>query len=221
MYTAGAKTGIETTFFGKVMTFFALAMLISAGGAYVGGHYLLNYYLSAPGLIWIVYIAELVLIFTSRMWSRRAPLNRVLFAAFAFLSGLTVGPLIFSLTASAAGAAILTKALGATGAMFAATAIIGYTTQRDLSGMRGFLLTSLIGLIIVGVIGIFIPWSNTMELVYSGFGVLVFSAFTAYDFQRLKHYPQDAYIDAALNLYLDIFNLFLMLLRLLTGLSRN
>lgn len=219
MYRAGAKTGVETTFFGKVMMFFAFAMMISAGGAYVGGTYLMEYYLSAPGLIWVVYILELVLIFTSRIWSTKTPLNRLLFAAFAFLSGLTIGPLIFSLTASAAGSAILVKALGVTGAMFTGTAILGYTTQRDLSGMRGFLITSLIGMIIVGILGFFIPWSNTMEMVYSGFGVLLFSAFTAYDFQKLKHYPQDRYIDAALNLYLDIFNLFLMVLRLLMSLS--
>ncbi len=221
MYRADVKTGVETTFFGKVMIFFALAILISSAGAYIGGTYLIKYYLSAPGLIWGVYILELALIFTARTWSTKTPLNRILFAAFAFLSGLSIGPLIFSLTASAAGSALLVKALGATGAMFTATAVIGYTTRRDLSGMRGFLLTGLIGIIIVGILGFFIPWNNTMEMFYSGFGVLLFSAFTAYDFQKIKHYPQDRYIDAALNLYLDIFNLFLMILRLLMALSRD
>ena len=68
-------------------------------------------------------------------------------------------------------------------------------------------------MIIVGVIGIFVPWGSTMELVYSGIGILLFSAFTAYNMQSLKRYPEDRYIDAALSLYLDIFNLFLFILR--------
>ena len=79
----------------------------------------------------------------------------------------------------------------------------------------------LIGLIITGVIGIFLPWGNTMEMVYSGFGVLLFSAYTMYDFQKIKAYPADAAIDAALAIYLDIFNLFLMVLRFLMSMNRN
>lgn len=221
MYSADAKVGIEPTFFGKVMTFFALAMFVSAAGTYVGANYLMSYFIQNPALMWVMYIVELVLIFTSRMWSTRTPINRVLFAAFAFITGVTIAPLIMSLTATTAGTVILYKALGATGLMFSATALIGYTTRMDLSGMRVFLLTGLVGMIVVGIIGIFIPWSNTMEMVYAGVGVLLFSAFTAYDFQMLKNYPEDRYIDAALNLYLDIFNLFLMIVRLITSMNRN
>ncbi len=115
----------------------------------------------------------------------------------------------------------MTKALLATGLMFTATAAFGWTTKMDLSGMRGFLMIALIGMIVVGVIGIFIPWSNTMEMVYSGVGVLIFSGFIVYDFQKIKQYPEDRYIDAALNIYLDIFNLFLYILRLIMASRRN
>ncbi|MBI2634224.1 Bax inhibitor-1/YccA family protein [Candidatus Peregrinibacteria bacterium] len=138
-----------------------------------------------------------------------------MFALFTFITGITVAPLLAILAATPEGVTILTKALAITGLTFTATAIFGWTTKIDLSGMRGFLMIGLIGMILVGVVGIFLPWGNTMEMVYSGIGVLLFAGYTVYDFQKLKHYPEDRYIDAALNLYLDIFNLFLFILRLI------
>lgn len=221
MYQEGAKVGLEPTFFGKVMSFFALAILSSAAGTFITYKYFLLYFIQHPALMYVLFALELVLIFTSRIWSTKRPLNRVMFAAFTFITGVTVAPLIGVLMASSAGVAILSKALLATALMFSATAIFGWTTKWNLSGLRGFLLIGLIGLIIVGVIGIFIPWSNATEMVYAGFGVLLFSGFTMYDFQKLKQYPEDRYIDAALNLYLDLFNLFLMILRLIMGSSRD
>ena len=104
---------------------------------------------------------------------------------------------------------------------FTATAVFGWTTKIDLTGMRGFLIIGLLGMIITGIVGIFIPWSNTTEMVYSGIGVLLFIGYTAYDFQKIKHYPEDRYIDAALSLYLDIFNLFMFILRLILSSRRD
>ena len=105
--------------------------------------------------------------------------------------------------------------------MFTAGAIIGRTTHRNLSGLSGFLFLGIIGMIVVGILGIFFPWGNGFEIIYSGFGVLLFSAFVMYDVQKLKHYPPDRYIDAALALYLDIFNLFINILRLMGALRRD
>ena len=215
------KTDMEPTFFGKVMFFFGLAVFSSAAGTYVAGTYFLEYFIAYPALMWGAFIAELVLVFTSRLWSQKAVLNKLLFVVFAVLTGITVAPIIGILLQNAAGTSILIKALGATALMFTATALIGWTTKYDLSGLRGFLFMGLIGLIIVGVLGMFFPWGNTMEMVYSGVGVLLFSGFTMYDIQKLKQYPEDRYIDAALKLYLDIFNLFLMILRLIMAFGRD
>ena len=213
MEQAYVKTGIEPTFFGKVMGFFALAILASAAGTFITYNYFIQYFIAMPGLMWLFIILELAIVFTARKWSTKVPLNRFMFAAFAFITGITIAPLIAVLAASPAGVAILTKALLATALMFTATAVVGSTTRIDLSGLRGFLMIGLIGLIIVGILGFFIPWGSRMEMVYSGIGVLIFSGFAMYDFQKIKQYPADRYIDAALALYLDIFNLFLFILR--------
>jgi len=207
-------------FFSKVMFFFGLAMLISMGGTFIGFAYVLPILAGAPALMWVLFAAELGLVFTSRWWSTKRPTNYILFSAFAFLSGITIAPLI-AITLVQVGAGIILKALAITALMFAGTALYGWTTHRDLSGIGGFLMIALLGMIITGVFGIFFPWGNTFELIFSGGGVILFSAFTMYDIQMIKRYPEDRYIDAALNLYLDIFNLFIYVLRFLLAMSRD
>lgn len=215
------RTQMEPTFFGKVMTFFALAVFSSAAAVYITMHYFMHYFYNTPQLIYVFFVVELAMILTSRWWSQRSPINKIMFVAFTAITGVTIAPLISILAASTAGSTILMQALLATGLMFTATAVIGWTTSYNLSGLRGFLMMGLIGMIIVGIIGIFIPWGNTMEMVYSGMGVLLFAGFTMYDMQKLKQYPENMYIEAALNLYLDIFNLFLYILRLIMSLNRR
>lgn len=212
-------SSIETTFFGKVMIFFAMAMLISAFGVFVGTKYMMNFFLMNSGVMFVFFIVEIALIWTSKTWSQKRPLNILLFTAFALISGITLAPLIGIVAHTPSGLVLLYKALGATGLMFTACAIIGSTTKRDLSSMGGFLFMAIIGMIIVGTIGIFVPWGSTFEMIFSGFGIILFSAFTAYDFQMIKRYPENRYMEAAIHLYLDIFNLFVSILRLLLALN--
>ncbi len=218
-YSPTAKVGIEPTFLGKVMTFFALAMAVSVGGIVFAQAYLMGLFLATPGIMFLLFAVELGIIFTSRMWSTKKPLNRILFALFAFITGITIAPLLTIVAGVPGGSALIAKALFATVLMFSATALFGWTTKIDFSGIRGFLFMALIGMIIVSVIGFFIPWGNTFELVFSGIGIVLFSAFTVHDFQKLKRFPEDRYIDAALMLYLDIFNLFIFILRFVLAFS--
>jgi FtsH-binding integral membrane protein len=211
----------EPTFFAKVMFFFGLAILTSAAGTYVGFNYLIELFIANNAIMWILLAIELALVFTARLWSTKRPINYVLFAAFAFITGVTLVPLLASVILEFGGPDIIIKALLATTLMFGGTAVFGWVTHRDLSGLGGFLLMALIGMIIVSLIRIFIPGSNTFEMIFSGVGVLVFSGYTMYDFQKLKMMPQDRPLDAALNLYLDIFNMFIYILRLMSGSRRR
>ncbi len=209
------------SFMSKVLTCFGVAVGISALGAYLGLNYFVEYFISTPALVYGLIIAELALVLTSGFWSKKEPINVFLFGLFAFITGLTLVPILAYLTLSAGGVNLLVKALAATALMFGGCAIFGATTQHNLQGMRGFLIMALIGLIVVSLIGLFVPWNNTFEMIFSGIGVIIFSGYTMYDIQRLKHYPEDMYIMAAMQLYLDIFNLFLYILRLLSALSRR
>jgi FtsH-binding integral membrane protein len=213
------RTALAPTFFGKVMMAFSLAIAVSVLGVWVSFNYLIEYFLTTPALMWIVIIGEFALILTSGMWSKRHPLNYWLFSAFALLTGISITPILLLATV-VGGIGIVIKALLVTFLMFAAAGIIGWTTKRSLEGLGGFLMIALIGMVIVGVIGIFIPWGNQFEMIYSGIGVILFAGYAVYDFNMIKRMPEANYIDAAMRIYLDIFNLFIFILRLLIN-SKN
>ena len=205
----------------QVFAYFGLAILTSAAGTYIGLNYFAEFFLAHPALMWVLFAVELILIFTSRMWSAKKPINYLLFTAFAFITGVTLVPLLALFIVEFNGYGMIMKALLATTLMFGGTAAFGWITKKNLQGLGGFLWISLIGMIIVSVIGIFIPWGNTFEMLFAGFGVILFSGYTMYDIQRIKNSVGLRPMDAALHLYLDIFNMFLFILRLMGAISRD
>lgn len=107
--------------------------------------------------------------------------------------------------------------------MYAAAAVYGFTTKRDLTNMGSFLFMGLIGLIIASVVNIFLG-SSALEFAVSILGVGIFTGLTVYDMNRMKEQAivmyageglaQKRAILGALSLYLNFVNLFLYLLRL-------
>ncbi|OBS82466.1 hypothetical protein A6R68_23539 [Neotoma lepida] len=68
----------------------------------------------------------------------------------------------------------------------------------------------------------FVHESETMELVLSSLGALLFCGFIIYDTHSLMHrLSPEEYVLAAINLYLDIINLFLHLLRFLEAVNKK
>ena len=109
-----------------------------------------------------------------------------------------------------------------TAGAFAGLSLYGYTTKKDLSGMRTFLMMGLIGIIIASIVNIFMV-SSALHFAISVIGVLVFAGLTAYDTQNIKNEYSEFHdrettgklaIMGSLRLYLDFINLFIMLLRL-------
>ena len=112
-------------------------------------------------------------------------------------------------------------AAGATCLVTFSLTMYSILTKRDFTTMGGGLFTLLIILIFMGIMSIFIH-DQTYNLIYSGFGALLFSVYIIHDTQLIigganKKYQiaPDDYVLAALTLYLDIINLFLYLLSLL------
>lgn len=65
-------------------------------------------------------------------------------------------------------------------------------------------------------------YNETIELVFAAAGALLFCGFIIYDTHLLMHkLSPEEYILAAINLYLDIINLFLHLLRLLEAFNKK
>jgi len=138
--------------------------------------------------------------------------------AFATVMGLSMSiiPLVYS------GTSIATTFF-ATAAAFVSLSLYGYTTKRDLSAFGTFLIMGVVGLIVLMIANIFIA-SDTLSLVISFVGVLLFAGLTAYDTQKIKEiYYHVAGTDmlgksailGALTLYLDFINMFQFLLSFL------
>ncbi len=210
-----------SNFLNKVFALFGLSIFATAAGVYAGFHWLLPVFIGTPALMYVFFALELALIFTSRAWSKSVPLNYLLFVLFTVSSGVTIVPLIASFAIEFGGYDIIYRALFSTTVMFLAAGMLGYSIQKPLNGLAGFLTLGLIGLLVVGIMGIFIPWGNTMEMLVSGAGVLIFSGYAMVDVNRLRYYEEDEYMNAAIELYLDIFNLFIYILRLTGVLSRD
>ena len=76
---------------------------------------------------------------------------------------------------------------------------------------------------LLSAVNIFWPLATGGMLAYSFIGVLIFSGYVLYDFNRMKHYgiTADQVPLMALNLYLDFLNLFISILRIFGILSER
>ena len=167
---------------------------------------------------------ELGIILSARWWINRSPLNYVLFAVFPLLSGFTLTPYLMMLLADYAnGASILLNALGATACASLAAAVYARTTRTNLSFLGRGLFFALLGFVAFGLLQLFIPAlrGTGAELLISGGGIVLFSLFLAYDVQRIQRLGRAGASPflLALSLYLDVFNLFLSILRFMVALS--
>jgi FtsH-binding integral membrane protein len=189
----------------------------------------LTYQLTGPALLqnplmWVFILAPLalVLFIGSRINTLSAATARLLFFLYAALVGVSLSTLLHIYTSAS-----ITRVFFIAAATFGALSVFGYATRRDLSGLGTFLFMGLIGIIIASLVNLFLR-STGLDWLISIVGIGVFAGLTAYDTQRIKA-MYDGRDDetsvgrksviAALSLYLNFINLFMMLLRL-TGSRR-
>jgi FtsH-binding integral membrane protein len=187
----------------------------------------LTYQLTGPELLqnplmWVFILAPLALVFfiSSRINTLSVQTARLLFFIYAALVGVSLSTLFHIYTSSS-----ISRVFFISAATFGALSMFGYTTRRDLSGLGTFLFMGLIGIIIASLVNFFLR-STGLDWLISVVGVGVFAGLTAYDTQRIKA-MYDSRDDetsagrksviAALSLYLNFINLFMMLLRLMGG----
>jgi len=151
-------------------------------------------------------------------------------AAFAFmlysaLMGLTLAPIFIIYTGAS-----VALTFACTAGMFGSMAIYGSVTKTDLSTMGNILLMALWGMIIASFANMYFQ-SDAFQYGIAIVGVIIFTALTAYDVQKIKQFirmieyqgDHGAYRETiskvallgALTLYLDFVNLFLNLLQLM------
>jgi len=152
--------------------------------------------------------------------TRSYPYNYVILFTFTLFEAILVG---FA-SASYTWQSVLLCA-GLTATIFFGLTVFAFKTQTDFTGFGPMLFGALLSLMtwglmtcILAAFGVPIDWAIMM---YDLIGVLVFVGYIIYDTQLIvggnhKHqFTIDDYVFAALNLYMDIIQLFLHLLRML------
>ena len=214
--TAGSRSvAAEDTraVFGQVMGLVALTVGCTALGAYIGRNLT-----GGAGLL--LFIGALACVFGLNIASSRGreQLAIALLFGLGLLLGLAVGGVLNQY--AKADPAALWQAAGATAGFVAACGAFGYATRRDLSSWARVLFWALLALIVFGVIGIFvaIPQAN---LIYAVAGLVIFGGFTIFDFNRLRRSSMQSAVPIAAGIFLDIFNIFLFMLRIFGGSGRG
>lgn len=146
---------------------------------------------------------------------RRTPHNFIFLGVFTVCEGLLLGCVCATYQASE----VLMAAAICTVVCLALTAF-AFQTKYDFTALNGILFVCLVVLFILGLFAAIFP-SKALSIVYASLGALLFSIYLVVDTQMMlggthKYaLSPEEYIFAALNLYLDIINLFLFILQLI------
>jgi FtsH-binding integral membrane protein len=110
---------------------------------------------------------------------------------------------------------LITEAAGLTLGAFGVLTLYAFVSRRDFSAWGSFFFVGLFILIITSFLNIFVR-NQTAGLWIASATVLVFSGLLVFDTWRLRNvYGPDDYVNAAVQIYLDLLNMFLAILRIL------
>lgn len=174
----------------------------------------------------LVWVALIVLFITMIAMAccesvrRSSPMNFIFLGIFTLAQSFMLGVM-----SAVYDPELVLMAVGITAAVCLGLTIFAFQSRWDFTVMGGVLFVAAIILMLFGLVAMFFP-GKTITLVYASFGALLFCVYLIYDTQMMmggKHkysISPEEYIFAALNLYLDIVNIFIYVLTIL-GASRD
>lgn len=224
------ENSVSKKFFASVFLWMFVALIVSSASAFVLANSpgILSYLVAEKGFTIFGYIAifaplGLVMIMGAAMQRLSFPALVGIFLLYSLLTGVMLGFILLIYTSASIAICFVAAAI-----IFAVMAIMGYTTDVDLSKFGPILMAGVIGLVVVSLINFFIG-SDTLNYILGFVGVAIFTALTAYKVQEIKRIGEGldesgneiALADSkklaimgALSLYITFINLFVSLLRL-------
>ena len=156
------------------------------------------------------------------MQARRSfPKNIILTLIFTFIEGIWIAPFLFMAERGSPG--IVGQAGLLTISTFGVLSLYAVMSKRDFSAWGSFFIVGLWVLIATSLINMFVGSALASLWIAAG-TVLVFSGLLVFDTWRIVRsgqYGPDDYVPAAVNIYLDLLNLFLAIISLLGGRRRS
>jgi len=161
------------------------------------------------------FLLTFVLLMALHVKRKEHPINLILLAAFTVVEAYTVGVMVTFFDKL-----VVLQAFILTSAVVAGLTAFTFQTKRDFSSMGAALYSGLLILIGASFIHIFIGGEIT-EIGLAVGGALLFSFFIVFDTQMImSRVSEEEYILATIQLYLDIINLFIEILKILNKSNR-
>lgn len=149
----------------------------------------------------------------------RFPLNIAMVLLFTFAMGVMLAPALYVYNARQPG--IIVQAAALTVGAFGILTLYAFVSRRDFSAWGSFLVVGLWVLIGTSLLNMFF-YSAAAELWIASVAILLFSGLLVFDTWRLRNvFGPDDYVIAAVQIYLDLLNLFMAILRVLGGGRRD
>ena len=212
------RTGEErATLVRRTYALVLVSVIVTMAGATFGLSQprLLQFAAAHPFIMFFITLAPLLLATRKKA---EFPMNIGLVLLFNFVMGVFISPTLFIYGRQQPGvigqAAVLT--IGAFGIL----TMYAFVSRRDFSAWGGFLIVGLWVLIGTMFLNFFFQ-NNTVSLWLASVSVLLFSGLLVFDTWRLRNfYGPDEYVGAAVQIYLDLLNMFMAILRIM-GNRRN
>jgi FtsH-binding integral membrane protein len=193
----------------------ALSMIPTILGAWLGVQIGFSFFSGSPLMGFVIFMAIAFGFFYAIEKTKESTLGVFILLGFTFFMGLMLSRMIgFVLHNYSNGADLITIAFGGTAAILGVMASIATVSKRDFSGMGKWLFAGLLVAIVASVLGMVFHLAM-LQVVVSVVVIGIFSAYILYDVQQVINGGETNYIKATLNIYLDVYNIFVNLLQLL------
>ncbi|XP_067631016.1 protein lifeguard 1-like isoform X3 [Eurosta solidaginis] len=176
-----------------------------------------------PALFWValaVLLVTMICMACCESVRRTTPTNFIFLGLFTLAESFLLG-----ISAGRYAPNEVLLAVGITAMVCLALTLFATQTKYDFTMCGGVLIVAMLVFLIFGIAAIFIK-GKIITLVYASIGALLFSIYLIYDTQLMMggdhkySISPEEYIFAALNLYLDIINIFMYILTII-GASRD
>ncbi len=205
----------STPLLAKVMCLLSLSIASGGVGAYLGRN--IQSMIAAIGLLVLAIVGMFVV-----QAAGGGYLAVGLLMGWSAIFGAMSGPFL-SYAIAEEGPGVAIQALTGTTAVMMITGIVAMTSGINFSALGPIMLIGLLGLIVVGLIGMFVRFSRTVNIVYSIFGIIIFSGLFLFKFFNLSRSENtwEAAVYHAMSIYVTFVNFFMMLLKLLMAVKRR
>jgi len=133
---------------------------------------------------------------------------------FTFIAGLMLTPILTVAAGFRNGGQMVALSGGLTATVFFALAAYASVTKRDFAFLGKFLFVGVIVLIAASIANLFLA-IPALAVTISAVAVILFSLYLLHDLTNIVRGGETNYVMATLNLFLDVYNIFISLLNLL------